>query len=240
MMISQDVYQISGWINGSNSNNYVVRTDAGLVLVDTGCAEKQLSAMRRGLAFWGFSEQEIRDVFITHAHFDHSGNARYFQCAGARILAGAADAEQMAAAGPSTLEKLFGLPYARCTPDGTLEDGDAFTYGETTFEVIATPGHSNGSIALLANVKGRRILFTGDLFMIPTATPDDEIEVALGWDGDPNFDAKRYVDSLRRLSTRRIDVLATGHSACYAGDCGAMLARLLRMAEEKYGAFTPS
>ena len=45
-------------------------------------------------------------------------------------------------------------------PDRDLEDGEVIKVGESTLEVISTPGHAMGSISLYAEIEGW--VFTGD------------------------------------------------------------------------------
>lgn len=46
---------------------------------------------------------------------------------------------------------------------GTLRDYAAYTFAGVELRVLPTPGHTTGSISLLAEVDGRRVAFTGDL-----------------------------------------------------------------------------
>ena len=57
---------------------------------------------------------------------------------------------------------MFGLPFmGNCElPDRDLEDGEVIKVGESTLEVISTPGHAIGSISLYAEIEGW--VFTGD------------------------------------------------------------------------------
>ena len=57
---------------------------------------------------------------------------------------------------------LFDLPFSvDCDlPDIDLEDGQIIKVGESTLEVICTPGHAQGSVSLYAQVEGW--VFTGD------------------------------------------------------------------------------
>ncbi len=50
---------------------------------------------------------------------------------------------------------------------GSLEDFATLSHGCTDFTVLPTPGHSVGSLALLAEIDGRRVAFTGDLLFAP-------------------------------------------------------------------------
>lgn len=53
---------------------------------------------------------------------------------------------------------------------GTLRDYARYRFGaeqEMAFTVVPTPGHTTGSIALLTEVDGQRVAFTGDLIAAP-------------------------------------------------------------------------
>jgi glyoxylase-like metal-dependent hydrolase (beta-lactamase superfamily II) len=54
------------------------------------------------------------------------------------------------------------IPVAR-----SLEDYSTFRWGNIDFYVLPTPGHTLGSISLLATIDGRKVAFTGDLIYAP-------------------------------------------------------------------------
>jgi glyoxylase-like metal-dependent hydrolase (beta-lactamase superfamily II) len=86
-------------------------------------------------------------VVTTHRHWDHHrGLADVVNHTGARVLAGAADADE--------------LP----VPVGErLEHGDRVTFGDVELEVVHLRGHTPGSVALLyRDPEGTAHLFTGD------------------------------------------------------------------------------
>lgn len=63
---------------GSESNAYLVRTDEGDLLVDTGWnTEASLQALERGLAALGAGFAGLRCVAVTHCHLDHIGGVRH-------------------------------------------------------------------------------------------------------------------------------------------------------------------
>jgi glyoxylase-like metal-dependent hydrolase (beta-lactamase superfamily II) len=116
-------------------------------------------------------------IFITHAHFDHYGNAGAIRGAtGAPIAIHPLDREAMARGQTPIPERRgwghLGPPllwlaqrvYAplRTETDRTLGDGDRLDEFGIDAVVIHTPGHTRGSCSLLVE---KRLLFVGDLII---------------------------------------------------------------------------
>jgi len=47
--------------------------------------------------------------------------------------------------------------------DGAGGDGDVLEWGPARITVLATPGHTDGSVSYLIEVDGRKVAFSGDL-----------------------------------------------------------------------------
>ena len=142
-------------------NTYVVYDDDSkeCVIIDPGCGtpseENQL---------FGFIDSHRLKPFLilnTHGHIDHIlGNASVKKRYGIPVAAHLnvkndfLRSRQQAA--------MFGLPFSGdCDlPDRNLKDGEIIKIGESTLEVISTPGHAEGSISLFAEIEGW--VFTGD------------------------------------------------------------------------------
>jgi glyoxylase-like metal-dependent hydrolase (beta-lactamase superfamily II) len=89
---------------------------------------------------------DLREIVLTHAHRDHAGSAAALAAAtGARVLAGAADAD--------AVRGLAAVPPARV--DRELADGDRLEWGGEGAGVLHVPGHTPGSIALYLPSAGR-------------------------------------------------------------------------------------
>jgi hydroxyacylglutathione hydrolase len=103
----------------------------------------------------------IRYIVNTHSHIDHiMGNKRMKELTGAEIIIHEAEAYSLIHQHPGMMS-MFG---AEPSPpaDITVRDGNVITVGETSLEVLHTPGHSPGSISLYH--KG--MVFTGDLLFV--------------------------------------------------------------------------
>ena len=87
MKLTEHLLKISGVEFETNSNCYALVWDGGLALIDCGYGEKQWRRMEAALNRWGHSLSEATHVFLTHAHFDHGGNAKRVNDRGGGTLA---------------------------------------------------------------------------------------------------------------------------------------------------------
>jgi hydroxyacylglutathione hydrolase len=100
----------------------------------------------------------VKYLINTHSHFDHvSANKRMKEVTGAPLAIHPDDAPMLAELSRSAM--MFGLSAENSPePDIYLKDGDEISFGNISFKIIHTPGHSQGGICLYT--KG--CLFAGD------------------------------------------------------------------------------
>jgi glyoxylase-like metal-dependent hydrolase (beta-lactamase superfamily II) len=207
--VAPGVYRVDLWPSAA----YLVETTDGLVLVDTGIESDDATVIGR-LHDWGFDLDRLRYIFLTHAHGDHSLGAEHLrQLTGARIYAGRGDAQVLRAGRPR--EAFFSyhrMPSREIHPttvDHEWIGGEVLDVGDAHFQVLATPGHTPGSVCYLMERDGRRTLFTGDT--IQTLTNDlgtYAAHLAPRYRGD----AKEYLSSLRALlALPEPDYVLVGH-----------------------------
>ncbi|MEG1316190.1 MAG: MBL fold metallo-hydrolase, partial [Oscillospiraceae bacterium] len=94
---------------------------------------------------------KCRLILLTHGHFDHTGAVdELHKETGAAVWMSEKDVRK----------SLTELGYRFSPPKGTLffKEGDKITLGALEFEVIETPGHSEGSVTFRCG----DALFTGD------------------------------------------------------------------------------
>lgn len=107
-------------------------------------------------------------IVNTHHHFDHTlGNQALAQRLHIPIIQH-----------PSS-----GLPH-----NTSIEEGDTVNFGESSLQVLHTPGHSQDSICLLNDA--HKIIFTGDALFVGSCGRTDL----------PGGDAAQLYHSLQRLS----------------------------------------
>jgi glyoxylase-like metal-dependent hydrolase (beta-lactamase superfamily II) len=157
-------------------NCYLVETDSGFVLLDTG-PPNQGATLVEALLTAGCrpGAANLQLIVLTHGDFDHIGNAAYLrQRYGAKIAmhkddAGMAERGDMfwnRSSGGALMRWLVPILFrfgetCRFRPDIYLEEGDTLVRYAFDAQVISVPGHSRGSIAILTAAGD---LFCGDLF----------------------------------------------------------------------------
>jgi metallo-beta-lactamase class B len=133
---------------------WALTTGEGIIVIDTLFDYAVEPEMVEGMVTLGLDPGDIEYVLISHAHGDHDQGAALLQSRyGAKVVMGATDWD-------STLERpstaAGGVPKRDIAvgPDGTK-----ITLGDTTVDVIATPGHTQGTLSYIFPVKdGNRTL----------------------------------------------------------------------------------
>ena len=173
LQISPHLWQLKmGMVNA-----YLLETDNGLVLVDAGWPNK-IEVIFKAVWESGHNPADIRHLVLTHGHVDHAGSAAEVRRrTGAQTYAHAADLELInkgKAERPGTTVtpgiipafayrffiKPGGTTYESFAVDQTLKDGETLPMAKDV-EVIHSPGHCAGHIALLLRQEG--ILIAGDI-----------------------------------------------------------------------------
>lgn len=148
--------------NGQFEENCYLLADPGAgraVLVDPGEDEELFleELHRQGLT--------LEAIWLTHGHIDHIMAVRRLkQETGAPVWLHPADRELYD--GLAVQGRWMGLDLpAPPPPDHELADGQRLRFGGTTFAVRHTPGHSPGSVSLIADdfILGGDVLFSGSI-----------------------------------------------------------------------------
>jgi glyoxylase-like metal-dependent hydrolase (beta-lactamase superfamily II) len=150
------------------------------IAIDT--AIPSLEYVRAELAARGWT---LKLIVSTHGHWDHTGdNAALTNHTGAPIAVHPLDAHRLT--DPQPLFAPFPIPPS--VPAVELAEGGRIRFGAIRLDVLHTPGHTEGSVCLLAVDDG--LMLTGD-----TLFPGGWGRVDL-----PGGSAEEMVESLGRLA----------------------------------------
>lgn len=133
---------------------WALTTSEGIVIIDTLFDYAIEPEIIDGMTALGLDPNAIEYVLISHAHGDHDQGAALLQSRyGAKVVMGAADWEDTL---KRSSEAFGGVP----TRDIAVgPEGLKLAVGDTTIDIIYTPGHSPGTLSYLFPVKdGERTL----------------------------------------------------------------------------------
>jgi glyoxylase-like metal-dependent hydrolase (beta-lactamase superfamily II) len=221
-----------GWVNG-----YLIAGDAGYTLVDCGWDTPDvLDALREAIDALGVSFDAIRTLVVTHNHPDHYGLAgRLVQLAGCGLLMHHLDKIHVQTRYATTdgllqemsdwlrlngcpANSLHEMTHASMSiiervniamPDIEVNGGEHVDTGRYDFEIIWTPGHSEGHICLYEAQRG--LLISGDHVLDPI-TPNIGLHAQSM--GNPLAD---YIDSLERVRELDCERVLPAHGEPFLG-----------------------
>jgi metallo-beta-lactamase class B len=201
---------------------WALTTSAGIIVIDTLFDYAIEPEMIEGLTMLGLDPREIKYVLISHAHGDHDQGAALLQSRyAAKVVMGTADWD---ATLQRTASAAGGVP-KRDIAVG--REGLKLTLGDTTLDVIATPGHTPGTLSYFFPVKdaGRTLTVAysgGTAFNFPRQAA--------------NF--AMYRDSQRKMTeiaeAAGATVLMSNHTEFDRAYDRARIAQLPRTAGEKH------
>jgi metallo-beta-lactamase class B len=181
------------WLGTRQHSSWALQTSAGIIIIDTNFAWATEPEIIDGLTKLGLNPRDIKYVIISHAHGDHDQGAAELQKRfGAQVVMGAPDWE-------STLSRPATAPGGVPKRDVAVgPEGTKLTLGDTTIQIVATPGHTPGTLSYVFPVKdqGRTVM---------VAYSGGTLTGAFGMDG-ARWD--EYIASQRRIARVAAEVEA--------------------------------
>jgi hydroxyacylglutathione hydrolase len=192
---------------------YLARTDSGVIAIDLGWVGAE-AKLQKGLTRLHAAAPDVRYVFLTHAHRDHTYGWRFVR--GARFVLGAAEVPYFTGGAryrgllPRIGDRL--ATYSHPRPGElrltTLGSDSVIVLGSDTVFAFPVPGHTPGSVAYLF----RGVLFGGDAINwrpwtgFRGARPEFSDDVA---------QSRASMHALwQRLDSSRVRVACSAHAKC--------------------------
>jgi glyoxylase-like metal-dependent hydrolase (beta-lactamase superfamily II) len=207
MKITDHVWQVGG-DNLSGSGDaaiYLLAFDNAAALIDAGCGNGHQQLVQN-ISQCLPPEAKIEYLFLTHCHYDHAGGAaavrKQYGCA---IAAHELDAEYLESGDSRvTAAQWYNAYLEPLAIDHKIKAAEEnFKLGSNSIIAYHCPGHSPGSMVLVTEVTGKKILFGQD---IHGPLHDDLLS-----------SRKDYITSLKFLISLEADILCEGHFGIYKG-----------------------
>jgi metallo-beta-lactamase class B len=189
------------WLGTRQHSSWALQTSGGIIIIDTNFAWATEPEIIEGLTKLSLNPRDVKYVIISHAHGDHDQGAAELQKRyGAQVVMGAPD-WQATLKRPATAAGGVPKRDVAVGPEGTK-----LTLGDTTVQIVATPGHTPGTLSYVFPVKdqGRTVM---------VAYSGGTLTGAFGTDG-ARWD--EYIASQRTIARVAADaganVILTNHS----------------------------
>ena len=135
------------------ASSHLIATEEGLILLDTGYPQN-LYLLINSIYKLGFDIKDIKYIIHSHGHYDHLGGTKALkELTGAKTFIGKGDEEYASGKLDLTWAKELGFEYYEAfEPDVIMQDGDVIELGSTKIKIVATPGHTPGTVSFLFDV----------------------------------------------------------------------------------------
>jgi metallo-beta-lactamase class B len=199
---SAQVFDDLYFVGGSVHSAWLLKTSAGLILIDSGYQYSAPTLILDGMKRFGLKPTDIKYIVISHAHGDHIGGVQVIQQAthGARVVMGAPDWDTV---------KQFPNRYKGQIPDARTGIRVAMNHdydlklGDKTVHIVPTAGHTPGTLSMLFTVRdyGHPLTVSysgGTAFGFQNDKPNP---------GIANY--QTYIDSANRMQAESVHAGAT-------------------------------
>ncbi|MCD7723178.1 MAG: MBL fold metallo-hydrolase [Clostridiales bacterium] len=151
--MGENLMTVKSAVIGDMGNNCYLITDEDSgksALID--CTEYSADMLRL------IDGAHVELILLTHGHFDHIGGVYEMQKnTGAVVMISQEDAEMLTSSKKS-LAAFCGVRQTALNEFKTFKDNDVIMLGSTEIRVLATPGHTKGSVCFVAG----GCIFSGD------------------------------------------------------------------------------
>ncbi|CAI1842940.1 SPR family subclass B3 metallo-beta-lactamase [Serratia proteamaculans] len=159
------------YVGTRNLSSVLLSTPEGLILIDA-ALDASAPTIRAHIEALGFNIKDLRYIINSHARLDQAGGiARMKAWSGAKVVASAANAKQLALGGKQDFALGDALSFPPVKADIIVGEGDSVTLGGLRLTALMTPGHLPGATSWLTTLhqggRSYRLVYADSL-----ATPD--------------------------------------------------------------------
>jgi glyoxylase-like metal-dependent hydrolase (beta-lactamase superfamily II) len=175
--------------------------DEPSVLIDCGSPDG-IPFLTRNMGATGVDLKDVGVLIGTHGHYDHVGGAAALKEIADIPLWLHPDDRQAVESGDGVLtasEMMYNLAFPPVRVDSELFDGQVVELANSRLTIVHTPGHTAGSVCILAAWGNFTVLFAGD-----TVWGGYHLAFFAG--------IETWWTSLDKLLTHNFDVMVWGHS----------------------------
>lgn len=163
--ITAHIYHVGD--NGCSVYLADTRSEEGLVLIDAGMDQGMIRGIDSFGPRFGLRFENIRHCILTHCHIDHIAVCADLARAlpDLRFYAHELDAPPIEEPGHDgrTAASWYGVRYEPVTLFRRFESDTVLSLGAMDFQCLHTPGHTPGSVSVLVESGGQKVLFGQDL-----------------------------------------------------------------------------
>jgi glyoxylase-like metal-dependent hydrolase (beta-lactamase superfamily II) len=164
--LSPHLYIVYSEFPHRDSSNIYLITGAYPTLIDCG-SHRAIPRLISNLAQLGIAPRDIVHIIATHGDYDHIQGFHDLRVdhPDLRLHVHPLDWPSVQGSDPyRTCSYVYHQPFVPIVADQclALEDGERISTGDTELTVHHTPGHTEGSVSLLGEIDGHKVLFAGD------------------------------------------------------------------------------
>lgn len=207
MSITSQIFQVGGSMEShiSDASIFLIAGNGGAALVDSGTGKGHKRVIKN-IKNAGVDPGQIKYLFLTHCHYDHTGGADEIRRAtGCRIVAHELDAVYLENGDSEvTAASWYGTFMKPLSVDIKVSGkSEEFQAGGINIQFYHTPGHSPGSSVLTVFSDGQLVLFGQDVH-----GPLNDTLLSSRQD---------YIKSLEFMLSLDADIICEGHFGIFNG-----------------------
>ncbi|MBR6728968.1 MAG: MBL fold metallo-hydrolase [Clostridia bacterium] len=192
------------------ASSHLIDTGEGLILIDTGYPQG-LYLVVESIYRLGFNPKDVKYIIHTHGHYDHCGATRAFTSLyGGKTFIGAGDEDFVNGKKDLTWARELGYQYHEAfEADEILSDGDCVSLGNTTIQIVATPGHTPGTLSLFFDTEEN-----GTIYKVGMHGGVGSNSMKLGWLSKNHLSPDcrlHFLEGIKKLKQIKVDVFLGNH-----------------------------